>query len=363
MEPTPPKRNTRQVMLAVNVETTKDVEAPEIDPALASPTGDLVLVVHRHSLPSDRSTVAVTGHHPEPETAFQYRVDSKRLQETSAYFARLLDPDKFGEGAAVAEHHVTLRSKYPTLDLVPFEELPTVHIADVGKISPTVKSIQNLMGDFLRALHDQDLSVKVPPLANVANLVVVADRFDALVAVRQYFKSRKLMALLDAKGSIAAKGQEKAINTWSEERVRQRLLVGLLLDNATWVWYSSSRLIHRGWVGKEADDNAALWWDLPMGIEGKDHNNQDNIQTRIIVPFANPITPIHRRTPLPPRQHPRNRPVPPNPLPRPLHEQRPPMQTRLRLVVRMRRLPTRPNDQILQTHPHALPLRHPNPDL
>lgn len=186
-------------------------------------------------------------------------MESSRLNEASPYFARLLDPDKFGEGSAVAEKHKSLKATYESWDAVPFEELPQIKIEDVGRIS-AVKTVRNLMADFLTILHGGELNrTAIPPLANVANLVVVADRFDALPTVRFYFRNHKLMAALDSK---VEKGK-----TMSEERVRQKLLVGLLLDNASWVWANSARLVMRGWVGREPVENAALWWDLPGSIE------------------------------------------------------------------------------------------------
>lgn len=270
---TPPSKRRTQSKRTVNSETPKtpktpkEAPQPEIDPSLVSPTGDLVLVVKRHD-DSVHGLSKGTDQPQEAEESFSYRVESKRLQETSPYFARLLDPQKFGEGATIAKHHADLKAKHATFDTVPMSDLPHVQIADVGRISPAVKSIQNLMSDFLRALHDLDLTVRLPPLANIANLAVVADRFDALAAMRQYFKSKKLMAALDAKSGVTAKGADKTLKSWPEERVRQKLLVGLLLDNPAWVWHSSLRLIHRGWVGRETDDaSSALWWDLPLGVE------------------------------------------------------------------------------------------------
>lgn len=222
-----------------------------------------MLLIERGSRPQDVSDVESKSQDREEDSQHLYRVASSQLKQASPYFTRLLDPDKFGEGAAVAEKHKVLKTTHTTFETVPLEDLPRINIVDVGRISPTVKSIQPLMTDFLRSLHDQDLSAQTPPMSNIANLVIVADRFDALPAMRQYFKSRRLMALLDAKV------QDKTGRFWPEERVRQRLLVGLLMENPSWVWHASLRLIHRGWVGREPDENGPLWSDLPMGIEGE----------------------------------------------------------------------------------------------
>lgn len=270
MLPIPPKKTKAQSKRSTRTETPPQdaPHLPELDPSQVCPSGDLVLAVQRSSVTTDHEK-------KESDHVYLYRVDSKRLREASPYFARLLDPDKFGEGARVAEQHAVLPSKYPNRAAVPMSDLPQVHIADLGTISPAVRSIQNLMADFLRALHNQDLSVKLPPLSNVANLAVVADRFDALAALRTYFHSRKLLAALDsARASAAANKSTNKPSAESEERVRQKLLVGLLLDNPSWVWSSSLRLIHKGWVGHRIHESTttaapALWWDLPQSIEAE----------------------------------------------------------------------------------------------
>jgi hypothetical protein len=222
------------------------VEETECGIMTISTAGDVVLVVEREVPTTEICT---------------YRVDSARLKDASPYFTRLLHGD-FQEGTQVALAHAQLRTKYTTLDeTVPANELPQVKIVDVGRISPSVKSIKQLMADFLCALHARDMTSPSPPLANVANLCIVADRFDCLAAWRAYCKSRKLLTVLDAKTTV------KSAASWTEERVRQRLLVGIFLDSAGWVHQASLRIIHRGWLAREADEHAALWWDLPMGME------------------------------------------------------------------------------------------------
>ena len=190
-----------------------------------------------------------------------YRVGCDTLRDSSPYFRMLLDPTKFEEGRVVAEKHKDLVDKVGQVQLASAEDLPHLTIMDVGRIS-AVKSIHILMTDFLRMLQGQDISNPQPPLANVANLCIVADRFDALDVVRRYFTSRKILQLLDGKGPAGA-----ASRSLPEEKTRQRLLVGLLLDDASWVWQASLRLVQQGWVGCEVPDDAALWWDLPNGIE------------------------------------------------------------------------------------------------
>ena len=263
-QPLPSMRRASTVEVSSSPNTRsspKRPTAPKVQPAKTWPetgkieiasNGDLVL-----DLEHAQSDVIKESGLP---LRCSYRVQSSLLKKASPYFQNLLDPSKFAEGAVVAEKHETLREAYGTMDAVPSEALPKVLIEDVGRISH-VKNIRLLMADFFSILHAGELTVMPPPLANIANLVIVADRFDALPTMRQFFKSRKLMHMLDSKT------QDRTMKGAPEERVRQKLLVGLLLDNPSWVWNSSLRLIQRGWVGREIAEGTPLWWDMPMGIE------------------------------------------------------------------------------------------------
>ncbi|PIB00030.1 hypothetical protein CB0940_02833 [Cercospora beticola] len=191
----------------------------------------------------------------------RYRVSSAALKSTSKYFERLLD-GRFGESARIEKEHVLLRDKYGTLDKVPSVELPVIPIEDIGCIS-AVKSIEALCTDFLLILHARDTNTPVPT-ANLANLAIVADRFDALDIVRTYASRKKLTRAIEGKTTA------KAESNLSEERVRQRILIGLLLDHAPWLDKYSARLITSGsksWTGSRAEENDVMWWNLPHGLE------------------------------------------------------------------------------------------------
>jgi hypothetical protein len=122
-----------------------------------------------------------------------------------------------------------------------------------------------LLADFLRAVHGSDLAIANPPVANLANLAVVSDRFDAIACLTKYVQRRKYIQVIDAKS------RGKPNPTLTEERVRQKLLVGLLLDHPTWVTKYSKYLMMRDSVqwrpGTEDDFTKALWWDIPNGVE------------------------------------------------------------------------------------------------
>ncbi|GAB7341810.1 hypothetical protein MBLNU457_g0137t1 [Dothideomycetes sp. NU457] len=292
-----------------NRPTTKQKPGQAVDSSTANgetpsafeeivPNGDLILVVQHdlHPLPTATTASPLTGLTTTSECTYVVRCDA--LRHASPYFRMLLDPHKFGEGKMVAEkhkqmadrderasrrssdgknqtngHHSSNSKDKSNGDDSPagkdrpnghhaLEDLPTITIKDIGRTS-SVKTIRGLMGDFLRILHGLDplTSQPAPPLVNVANLCVVADRFDALDAMRAYFKSKRTLQLLDGKTpSLATK-------SLSEEKTRQRLFVGLMLHDPYWVWHASLRLIHQGWINRLSPDTAPQWWDLPSGIE------------------------------------------------------------------------------------------------
>ncbi|KAK5128971.1 hypothetical protein LTR85_000304 [Meristemomyces frigidus] len=189
----------------------------------------------------------------------QFRVSAPALRQHSKYFERLLQAGRFGEGSQVDEQHKRLRDRYQSTTEAPSSELPVVSVQDVGRIS-AVKSIAALCTDFFYILHSKDTQT-FPPVANLANLAIVADRFDAVEAVKGYVKRKKMIRAIDGKTT------PKADNSLFEEKVRQRLLVAIMLDYPPWVEKYTARLIVKGWVGKEPDLSAALWWDLPHRVE------------------------------------------------------------------------------------------------
>ncbi|KAF2437942.1 hypothetical protein P171DRAFT_526698 [Karstenula rhodostoma CBS 690.94] len=213
-----------------------------------APAGDLILDVRQ----------------AEGATRFSYRVHSKVIRDSSRYFENLLS-DRFSEGEQLSAALEALKlAGHSDLADAPVDALPRIAIVDVGRTSAS--SIRNLVADFLRAIHGQDLSVAIPPVPNLANIAVVADRFDATDTLSRYVRRKKYGSLLDAK---SAKG--KISTGMTEERVRQKLLVGLLFDHAPWVTRYSKHLILRDssqWQpGVEENHTRPLWWDLPNGVE------------------------------------------------------------------------------------------------
>nr|OQO26379.1 hypothetical protein B0A51_06941 [Rachicladosporium sp. CCFEE 5018] len=236
------KRNDQEARKPAELETA--IQGDRV--TVISAGGDLVLHI-RHSV------VDSTIH------SHAFRVTTAVLRKQSRYFDRLLDPIKFGEGQRVATAHAQLQTQYQDLTKVTVDELPIVYVEDLGRI-PTVKSIEPVCLDFLKILHGKEVQSTLPA-ANLATLAIVADRFDALEAVQLYARRKKLMAGIDSR---TLPKMELALG---EGRVRQRLLVALMLDHAQWIERYSLRMMVQGWLGREAAVTDPLWWDLPGRVE------------------------------------------------------------------------------------------------
>jgi hypothetical protein len=188
------------------------------------------------------------------------RVNTATLKAKSAYFTNLLSA-RFDEGSRIEKAHARLRELHGSVSAAPPEELPIIHIEDLGRLSE-VKSITALCDDFFNVLHGINLPQDPPPpVANLANLTIVADRFDALGALKECVQQRKILRAIDRKTTSRA---EAAL---TEEKMRQRMLIAALLDDAPWLERYSTRTISNGWVGGAAAETSALWWDLPMRLE------------------------------------------------------------------------------------------------
>lgn len=222
----------------------------EDDLLVIAPSGDLILDVSQE----------------ESSQQCSYRVESRVLRQNSRYFENLLS-ERFSEGQKLAAALKDLKlAGHASLEDIPTESLPRIPIVNAGRIAISkASSIRTLVADFLRAIHGLDLAVPNPPVANIANLAVVADRFDAVECVAKYVQRKKFLQLSEAK----TKG--RASPALTEERVRQKLLIGLLLDHPPWVTRYSKHLIMRDSVqwrpDAEEDHTKALWWDIPNGVE------------------------------------------------------------------------------------------------
>ena len=98
-------------------------------------------------------------------------------------------------------------------------------------------------------------------------MAIVADRFDALNSLKTYCKTYNVFAGIQRRKSTPVN------EVWNEEKCRMRILVGVLLSHHAWV-QDTMQLILKGspqWFMPQTGNTAdkALWWDLPVGLEGR----------------------------------------------------------------------------------------------
>ena len=230
---------------------------------------------------ADGDILLETDYSPDHERV-SYRVSMQQLRSSCRYFAALLDTSRYLEGGAIESIHNDILTSGSTPSTSPASALPRVRISDVGPVTPTSSS-RKVFSDLLRILHELDVSISRPSLTYMANLGIVADRFDCLYRVAQYVRRTNMLQLL------SGKHPDRASILIPEERTRQRVLVGWLLDQPEWLYSSSKRLILSGsclWQDGEVSEGCerGLWWNLPDGLEGKLCRGQASHSTTNISP-------------------------------------------------------------------------------
>ncbi|KAI9877323.1 MAG: hypothetical protein M1830_004253 [Pleopsidium flavum] len=213
---------------------------------------------------SDDADLILDVHIPAEDKHILYQVSTGGLRGSSPYFRNLLDPEKFSEGAHVRSVQATLLERYPSLRDAHATELPHISVLGIGQLSRGARH-QESMTTFLRIVLGIPSDEYQSSPSWLANLVVIADRFDCLEKIKEFVQTRHWVH-----GVFATKWLN---STYKEESIRQILLSGVLLDFPQWVTSCSARLVMHGsrrWnVAIEDDDDGekALWWTLPSGLE------------------------------------------------------------------------------------------------
>ena len=216
------------------------------------PNGDLLLQIRDHGTGTDH----------------EYRVSISALQRASHYFNILLDPSKFSEGITVDKR---LKEICGVEGAIPYRALPKVSLMDIGQVPQDV-STRPAVELFLHILHNEDAPWPTPRASFVALLATIADRFAVTRPIASYVIQRKWKSKL-----LAQKGSSSP----SEFRVRQLLLIGLILRFPDWVRQYSAMMVVQGsekWTAENEDirEEEALWWNLPNGLEGELHAGKRN---------------------------------------------------------------------------------------
>lgn len=210
------------------------------------------------------------------EEILYYQISSNILRRASLYFNRLLDPEKFSEGAEFCTKLSNLMDVHSDVAQIPAVDLPVVHISDVGSF-PARYPNKGVMTHFFDVLHGTNsFWVTTGSLPNhIALLALVADRFDATKPVLEHMVSQGwTQTVRDAKET---KKTSSIVSSHNKEVFwRQRIYAGVLLGIQDWVMNFSRLLIDAGskrWrllveEGSDIEDDAP-WWNLPRGVEGK----------------------------------------------------------------------------------------------
>ncbi|KAL8848351.1 MAG: hypothetical protein Q9221_006600 [Calogaya cf. arnoldii] len=229
------------------------------DPIVIDTQGDLLLVVHYN------------------KTLTQYyRVSVSVLRKQSTYFDNLLDTTKFSEGIRVDSRLATLRKCHRDMACVPPSALPTVTISDIG-IRPAgarTDLCESSFGLLLEVLHGclEWSIVKTKGYVRPIILALLAHYAEAFAAIPSV--STEIHALSE-KGYI--RGNARPTTEMREDKSRQKIYAGLILDLPDWVQTHSAALIIWGskrWMGENEHssslDTEEYPWDyLSGGVEGE----------------------------------------------------------------------------------------------
>ena len=212
---------------------------------------------------------------PTTHTDRCYRCSRTLLRNTSQYFNVLLDPVKFSEGIAIEARLQELKRQYNSVGTIPTSELPKAVVADVGDLPKDCVSAGMVVALLFKILHDSSTAWPIPrsESANlVALLAIVADRFACSKIIADYLEGQRLVTALlkERKSDTAFK---------DEIENRQKLLAGWIFGFPHLVLQCSGFLIVEGSKrqtitnqdrkeDKALEEEDALWWRLPGGIEG-----------------------------------------------------------------------------------------------
>lgn len=202
----------------------------------------------------------------------QFRCSRKILGQKSRFFDVLFDPHKFSEGKE-AEESLRILSEYnEDLALIPSACLPKITIRDVGDVSATESERLATLELLLQVLHcTKFVIMKKWEFANqmvlrrIAMLVIYAEQFAVEEVICDYIRNRQKYQYNERYD------QEGPSPKMVEACKRQKLLVGMFLDNDRWVTQSCGALIQRGserWADDFVSRDGSLWDRLPHGLEG-----------------------------------------------------------------------------------------------
>lgn len=207
-----------------------------------------------------------------PRTRLQlaYRVSLDALKKHSKYFANLLSNPQFSEYKRISDAHAALIARGIQPGAAEAADLPRVEIVDDDQATQA-SGREVAFKDMLLLLHKMPPATTKLTMSYVTTLAIMADRFDCAATVA---RSAGLGAKF--KGPVTstrAYFDEHGRATETENVLRQKILIAILLGQPTQLAAASRELILRGsavWnIYHEPEEGKdAAWWHLPEGIEG-----------------------------------------------------------------------------------------------
>jgi hypothetical protein len=213
------------------------------------------------SIPSDLIQKLRTAKEPFPSTRLFYRVHLETLKKASKYFTHLLGSDVFGEGRAIKDAFAKMEEENVKPSEIEAERLPRINIEDEDDATK-IMGREHVFRDMLRIIHGAGHLTKPVTLTYLTVLVIMADRFDCLAHVQNYF----LSTFMNFK-------YPPTYDKSYEETLRQKILIFYHTNQVRRLLDHTKELIIRGstrWTSHDENPNfTTAWWDLPDGLESK----------------------------------------------------------------------------------------------
>ena len=179
---------------------------------------------------------------PEPAGAssarvpWTFRVSSAMLQKASGYFAAMLAPGKFSEGASVQSATKAVEERLSmNISQAPAAQLPIVSFPDVEQLTFSLNTLRAVK-TFVLLAHGMFDFLEKQNVSILAHLTVIADQILAIETVRPYADNYLKKLNFDAFDS-----NRKEVTKW-----RQLVYLAYVYDKPDLFSHFSAALIEHG---------------------------------------------------------------------------------------------------------------------
>lgn len=238
---------------------------------------------------------------PKARSRVGFRVEMAVLRRHSPYFEMLLGDTRFTEARAVTAALGALRLAGVTEPgAAPAADLPWVRIVDDDAATRLALHREAAFTDLLRVLHGRAPAAESPPLDHVVAYAVLADRFDCGAAASKVMVSGWKLRWPGTQRRAppaGAAGEEPRLSRAAENVLRQKILVGWLLNQPQRFQAATRELIMSGsrkWAAYPEQDGdeeveEPTWWNLQDGLERKFAPVSSSSSSSSILPSPRPV--------------------------------------------------------------------------